>query len=173
MTTCGSTESAAQAIPSAPWLRSATRKKREKDTFLLPIGIGRVLAFATDEHKLDRRQQLLQVDRLPDYLLRPHSPSFIEALFVVAPGDDDHAAGVFALAELPEHLDPVHPWHEQIEKDQIGGRLSHHRQGLGAVFHTERPIAAQTEKLNEQVTNQGLIIDDENRFSRIGCRYDA
>src|SRR6185295_1168782 len=169
MTTCGSAESVAQAMLKAPWLRRATRTKQGTETSLLPIGIGRVLAFATDEHKLDRRQQLLQVDRLPDHFLRPHSPSFIEALFVVAPGDDDHAAGVFALAELPEHLDSVHPWHEQIEKDQIGGRLFHHRQGLRAVFHAERPITAETEKLNEQVTNQGLIINDENRFSRISC----
>src|ERR1051325_1758856 len=128
MKACGGAESAAQTIPGVSWLRSATRKRREKETSLLPIGIGRVLAFATDEHKLDGRQQLLQVDRLPDHFLRPYSPGFIEALFVVAPGDDDHAAGVFALAELPEHLDPVHPWHEQIEKNQIGGRLFPHRQ---------------------------------------------
>src|SRR4029077_908054 len=101
----------AQATPRAPCLRSATRNRQGKETFLLPIGIGRVLAFATDEHKLDGRQQSLQVDWLPNDFLRPHGPSFIEAFFVVTPGDDDHPAGVFALTELPEHLDAVHTWH--------------------------------------------------------------
>src|ERR1051326_1513872 len=99
MTTCGGTESAAQAIPKAPWLRKATRTKQGTETSPLPIGIGRVLAFATDEHKLDGRQQLLQVDRLPDNFLRAHCPGFIEALFVVAPGDDDHPSSVFTRSE--------------------------------------------------------------------------
>ena len=95
MTTRGRTGSAAQAISRAPWLKSARRKRQGKETILLPIGIGRVLAFATDEHKLDGRQQLLQVDRLPDDFLRTHGPGFIETLFVMTPGDDD-THGVFA-----------------------------------------------------------------------------
>src|SRR5262245_37034659 len=100
--------SAAQAIPRTPWLKIAARKKQRKESILLPIGIRRVLAFATDEHKLDRYQQLLQIDRLPDDFLRPHGPGLIETLFVVTPGDDDHPAVVFALTELPKHLDALH-----------------------------------------------------------------
>src|ERR1043165_8431168 len=150
MKACGGAESAAPTIPGVSWLRSATRKRREKETILLPIGIGRVLAFATDEHKLDRHQQLLQVDRLPDNFLRAHCPGFIEALFVVAPGDDDHPSSVFTLTKLPEPADPRHPWHDQIEKNKTGGREFHYRESLGSVFHSERPIASESEKLYEQ-----------------------
>ena len=131
---------------------------------LLPIGIGRVLAFATDEHKLDGCQQLFKVNRLSDDFLRPHGPGFIKAFFVMTSSDNDHPAGILTLTELPEHLDAVHSGHEQIEKDQVGRRLFHHREGLGAVFHAERAIASEAEKLNEQVAHQQLIIDDEDRF---------
>src|SRR6185295_19004690 len=144
MMTRGRTSSAAQPIPRAPWLRSPTRKRESKRIILLPIGIGRVLAFATDEHKLDGCQQSLQVDRLPDNFLRPHGPGFIEAFFVMTSGDDDYAACVLTLAELPEHLDTVHTGHEQIEKDQVGRRFLHHREGLGAVFYAERAIPSET-----------------------------
>src|SRR5512141_2013541 len=118
MTTRGQADSSARAIPTAPWLRSSATKKRQgKEIVLLPIDIGRVLALATDEHKLDGGQQLLQIDRLPDDFLRPHRPGFVESVFVMTPGDDDHPAGIFALAELPEHLDSIHAGHEQVEKD--------------------------------------------------------
>src|SRR5215510_11427044 len=160
--------SAAQAIPGAQWLRSAMRNGKRKKIILLPSGIGRVLAFATDEHKLDGCQQSLQVDRLPNDFLRPHGPGFIEAFFIMTSGDNDHATCVLTLAELPEYLDAVHTGHEQIEKDQVGRRLLNHREGLGAVFDPERPIASETEKLNEQVADQQLIIDDKDRFPRIG-----
>src|SRR5688572_28745856 len=108
MTIGGRPGSEARAIPRVPWLRSATRKRKGKESVLLPIGIGRVLAFATDEHKLDGCQQLLQVNGLPDHFLRPHGPGFIETFFVMTPGDNDHPAGVFTLTELPKHLDTVH-----------------------------------------------------------------
>jgi len=98
----------------------------------------------------------------------PRAPGFIKALFVVTASDDDHPTGIFALAELPEHLHSVHTGHEQVEKDQIRRRLFYHREGLETIFYAECPIPTKAEKLNEQVADQRLIVDNEDRFPRIG-----
>src|SRR5688572_12902888 len=112
MTRCPvSSESAAPVREKAMLISSdiASRWRSVSTMSLLPPHRG-----------LDRAEHVLRRERLVDEAARArlfdHRPR--RALDVGA-GDDDARAGVH-LAQLSQHVEPVHPFHHEDEEDEVG-----------------------------------------------------
>ena len=74
---------------------------------------------------------------------------------------DDQLPGIDG-ADMLQGLDPPHPAHSNVEKDNVGRRLFHGGNGFLAARCSGDNVVAGREHPRERVPDLGVVVDDEN-----------
>ena len=77
-------------------------------------------------------------------------------------GDDHHRHRLAELLEAPQHLEPVHAGHLEVDEGEVGGRLGHGLERLGAGRRGDHLEAVPAERDRQELAEALVVVDDED-----------
>ena len=136
--------------------RSRLRPLRFLGTFLTKLG-------------LDARQGHGKVDRLRDVVVGAAFESFHDALGAVIGRrhDDRQVTRRVFLTQRSEHLDPTHPRHHDVEKNEVEILRFDQRQRIPPVLGGLHAIPLADQTLGQHVPVGFVVIDDEQLWLHV------
>ena len=114
---------------------------------------------STAEDAFDSRQQLAQVERLWQVVVRTHLEADDAVDDFAPPGQDDDPDTRF-LTQQAGQCEAVFTGQHQIQNDEIDRGLRHHPTHLGAVLSGRNPVTLAGQVLLHEVADFTLIVDD-------------
>ncbi len=122
----------------------------------------RVAVGAAPQQRAHAREQLVEVERLHDVVVRAGVEPGDPVGDGLTRGQHQHGRAVAARAQPPAHLEPVDIGHQDVEQHQVGRRLRQCRQGGPAAFGLGDVVAGKRERAAQGVAHGTLIVDDQD-----------
>ena len=78
------------------------------------------------------------------------------------PGDHDNRQRLVERMQLAQDLHAVHPWHLDVEQDEIGPIALHQRNGVRAIAGAHELVLFVFEDHPQRIADGGLVINDQD-----------
>ena len=125
-----------------------------------------VVVHRAPQDGLDAGDDLVEAERLGDIVVAADREAGDLVFGVVLGREEEDRRGVAGRAEALGDAEAVHVGQHHVEDDQVGFLFEHRRDGLGAVADRTDREAGEAQARGEEVSDVGLVIDDENLVVR-------
>ena len=115
------------------------------------------------EHPTDPQRQLARAERLDHVVVGAVLQADHPVGLLAERGQHDHRHGR-GPAQLPAHLESVHPGQHQIEHEQVGLVGAHQLQAGGPVGGLEHFVPVAGQVATQHLAHGVVVVDDQHAF---------
>ena len=122
------------------------------------------------QDRSDPQDQLFGGERLGEIVVRAERQAFdaVGLLLARSEQDDAHLAGLFAAAQLREHVEAGEAGEHEVQHDEVGPLLARRPQGVRPVTRGGNAIAFLCQVIGDEGGDVGLVVHDEDAMDGAG-----